>query len=73
MKGSVTASCGHKLADDEEGVDVMYGTDSCDAIEGFRPAVAYAHFCQKCAAEWKVKGWLFADQAEADAYLGRPT
>lgn len=69
MKGSITASCGHVLGDDESGVDVIYSDEDCDAVEGFRPILVYAHFCQKCADEWKLKGLLFSGHDEANAWL----
>jgi formylmethanofuran dehydrogenase subunit E-like metal-binding protein len=65
MKGSVTASCGHVLAEGETGVDVISGGEDCDAVDGFRPCLFYNHFCPKCAAEWRAKGWLFENEAEA--------
>lgn len=67
--GSITASCGHKLKDDEECVDVIYKGESLDIPYGFTPALVYAAFCPTCAAKWKADGDLFASEAEADAWL----
>lgn len=62
--GSITASCGHKLADDEDIVPVIYRGET-----GFEPCVVYASFCPACAGEWAARGELFDTQAEADAWL----
>lgn len=69
MQGSITASCGHKLADDEDTVSVWYADETCDAVDGFAPCTVYASFCPACATEWKEKGLLFADEAAADRWL----
>lgn len=68
-RGSITASCGHKLRDDEVGVGVYYKESDCTAGEGFFDCVAYACFCEACEKEWRERGDLFANQAEADAWL----
>lgn len=67
--GSITASCGHKLADGEEGVDVIYKDEQCLAVEGFIPVIVYGYFCQKCAAKWRSEGLLFDNNEEAEKWL----
>lgn len=68
--GSITASCGHVLADDEgTGIPVLHKGESLDIPHGFTAAVVYATFCKKCEAEWRAEGLLFADETEADAWL----
>lgn len=69
MRGSVTCSCGHKLADDEDSISVAYETEVCDAVDGFSPAVAYAEFCPKCEQKWREKGWLFDSPEAAHKWL----
>jgi hypothetical protein len=71
MRGSITASCGHILGDNEPGESVIYGGENCDAVDGFQPCLFYAHFCQKCADEWRARGWLLKNETEADAWLDR--
>lgn len=65
MRGSITASCGHVLADNEELHDVIYQEQTREGD----PAIAYASFCPRCAIEWRQKGWLFADADAASAWL----
>ena len=69
MIGSITASCGHKLADDEKGEHVFYADETCDAVEGFIPCFVSALFCDRCASEWRAKGLLFADVEAAREWL----
>jgi hypothetical protein len=69
MKGSITASCGHVLADHENTVSVVYSDQTCDAIDGFSPCLVFAEFCPKCAEEWKAKGWRFDTVKDAEKWL----
>jgi hypothetical protein len=69
MNGSITASCGHKVEEVEDMVDVIYSGEDCDAVTGFHPCLFYASFCPACAEDWRNKGWLFASEEEADAWL----
>lgn len=65
MKGSITATCGHKLANADEGVDVRYGGYDCGAY-GYEKVVSYVVFCPKCAEE--AKKWpeyIATDEDEA--------
>jgi len=66
--GSITATCGHKLRDDEAGVPVYYKDQDC-GYDGFKDVLVYAWFCEKCEREWRERGDLFASQSEADAWL----
>jgi hypothetical protein len=70
LKGSITAACGHVLADDEGcGIPVIYQGESIDHYVGFVPALIYSTFCRACEAEWRSKGLLFKDEAEAEDWL----
>lgn len=68
QNGSITASCGHKLADDEDTVSVKYGEYDCDPIDGFHPCIVYAEFCPTCTEDWQRNGWLFQSEEEAEAW-----
>jgi hypothetical protein len=57
------------MEDGDDGVDVIYSGEDCDAVDGFRPVLYYAHFCEKCAAKWKDDGLLFDNQDDARAWL----
>lgn len=69
MMGSIQASCGCKLADDEYVVDVMFGDETCDAVDGFRRCVVYASYCPACAARADAEGWLFHTEQQADEWF----
>jgi hypothetical protein len=53
--GSITANCGHQLADADSGIDIRYGSYDCDAVDGYRKAVVYTVYCPTCAA--RAKQW----------------
>lgn len=55
MQGSIIASCGCKLVDGEETVQVRIGHETCDAVDGFYPCVGYHAYCPRCAE--KAKAW----------------
>ena len=61
MQGSITASCGHVLKDNEDIVPVRYRGEDCDPVDGFHPCTFYASFCPTCAARWKSEGLLLSD------------
>lgn len=71
MKGSITASCGHTLADDEGGDGFGFSTltlgDDCD-FDGVHRCSFSGSACQKCYDEMKANG-LLATPAEADAWI----
>ena len=69
MQGSITASCGHKLEDGDEGQSIIYGGEDCDAVRGFSPCLFYAHFCTACAEQWRKDGLLFENDAVATQWL----
>jgi hypothetical protein len=69
MKGSIIASCGHTLKDDEDIVSVCYADTICDAIEGFKDCVVYASYCPACARDLESRGLaLTPGQVEAKFY-----
>jgi len=70
MSGSIRASCGHELANADDGVDVRYAGEDCDPVDGFTPCVFYAHFCPECAADWKARGMLLTDE-EAERFFDK--
>lgn len=67
--GSITASCGCKLTDGDEGREVNYSGESCDWLDGFKPCVHYAWYCTACAD--KARQWpeFLATHEAADAWL----
>ena len=69
MKGSITASCGCTLKDDEELVTVFYADEVCDIEEGFKPALAIGAWCPTCEKNGRERGDLFANEGEGDAWL----
>lgn len=71
-KGSITASCGCKLADDDEGVGIKFGDYDCDPIDGFQKVIIYAHYCTPCAE--KAKSWdtYFETEEQANEWLAAP-
>ena len=65
MAGKIIATCGHELKDEDDGHDVILGDCSCDAIDGFMPAISYNHFCQFCEAasrNWPERLYSKADE-----------
>lgn len=69
IKGSITASCGHKVASMEDGADVRYGGHDCDAVDGFQPCIFYAFFCRPCAEKLKASGDLIETDEQEDAWF----
>lgn len=69
MTGTIRASCGHVLKDDEETVGVIYGGEDCDAVEGFVPCIHFASFCPACAEDAKAWPTWFPDVETAEAWL----
>lgn len=69
QQGYITASCGHKLTSEDEGEEVIYSGESCDAVDGFQPCVSYAWFCSPCARE--ARGWpeYLPSHEAADAWM----
>jgi hypothetical protein len=69
-KGSITATCGHKLDRAEDGVDVRYGGYDCGAY-GYEKCVAYVVFCPTCAAEAKTwPEYIASDEDERRWFSG---
>ena len=68
-KGQIIASCGHAINDVDEGVAVYWKEETCDAADGFSPALAYGTFCPKCASEWREKGWSFETREDGERWL----
>lgn len=69
--GTITASCGHVLTDEEGiGISVISKGESIDHDAGrFVPALVYSQFCRACEEKWRADGLLFASEAEADEWL----
>lgn len=72
QRGSITASCGHVLTDGDEGREVRYSGETCDAVEGFKPCVHYAWFCTACADEARSWPEFLPDEAAAEAFFTTP-
>ena len=47
--GKITASCGHEVKSADDLICVSYGTETCDAVEGFIPTVVTGVYCADCA------------------------
>jgi hypothetical protein len=71
MKGSIHASCGHELADDEGEDGFGFRTitlgDDCD-FDGVHRCSFHGSACRKCYEEMKAKGWL-ATAEEAERWI----
>lgn len=68
-KGSITASCGHEIDSFDDGMDVCYRSEDCDADTDFHRAVAFAVYCIPCAQELeRGPDWIATDE-EASAWL----
>jgi hypothetical protein len=63
------ASCGHKLEDAERCISVMYGSWSCDAIDGYQRCIAIGEYCPTCAVEMHEQGELLLSDEEAEAWM----
>jgi hypothetical protein len=69
-RGSITASCGHRLTDEEGcGHSVMYQEWDCDAMSGYYPCVAYAQFCTKCRDDLVKQDYYLPDEEAAEKWL----
>ena len=70
---TIIGSCGHELTENDGehglGFDVMYQSESCDALSGFHRSVTYASVCGKCLEQYREWGILFETEAESDAWL----
>lgn len=53
--GTIKASCGHILGENETTVQVREGFEDCDVIHGFQPCVLYLTYCPRCAES--AKSW----------------
>lgn len=71
MKGSIHASCGHELADDEGpdgfGFDTITLGDDCDH-DGVHRCAFYGSVCRKCYDDMAARGVL-ATKEEADRWI----
>lgn len=65
----IIASCAHKLKSVADIVHVTYGELSCDAVDGYHPAVITVVFCQPCADRYKAEGLLLETKEAEDAWL----
>lgn len=68
-RGSITASCGCKIAHADDGEFVTIGEYGCDAIDGFHPIVVTGFVCPSCAATRKAWPEYLADDDAEDAWL----
>lgn len=71
---TITASCGHTLADGEKTVTTIYHGEDCDS-DGFHPCVFYCEYCPQCAAEARAWPEFLPSHEAAEAWLattGRP-
>ena len=71
LRGSITASCGHELAEDEGehgcGFDTITLGDDCD-FDGVHRCAFYGSACRKCYDEMEARNML-ATREEADAWI----
>ena len=71
LRGSITASCGHELADDEGehgcGFDTITLGDDCD-FDGVYRCAFYGSACRKCYDEMAARNML-ATREEADRWI----
>lgn len=68
-KGSITASCGCKIENFDDGEDIRYGSEDCDPIDGFHRVVVYAFYCKPCAARARTWPEFIETEEQADAWL----
>jgi hypothetical protein len=47
----------------------MYGSWSCDAVDGYRRCIAIGEYCPTCAAELHEQGELLLSDEEAEAWM----
>lgn len=71
LRGSITASCGHDLAEDEGehgcGFDTITLGDDCD-FDGVHRCAFYGSACRKCYDEMESRNML-ATREEADRWI----
>lgn len=68
-RGRIIASCGHEIRNADDLVPVIYKSEDCDAVQGFRPVTVYAEFCRACADELRgTDDWL-ESREEAERWL----
>lgn len=71
LRGSITASCGHELAEDEGehgcGFDTITLGDDCD-FDGVHRCAFYGSACRKCYDEMEARNML-ATSEEADRWI----
>ena len=71
VRGSITASCGHELAEDEGEHGFGFGTitlgDDCD-FDGVHRCASYGSACRKCYDEMEARNML-ATSEEADRWI----
>ena len=71
LRGSITASCGHELAEDEGEHGFGFGTitlgDDCD-FDGVHRCASYGSACRKCYDEMEARNML-ATSEEADRWI----
>jgi hypothetical protein len=70
-EGRIIATCGHKVVNMDDIVDVRYRSEDCDAVEGFRPCVVYASYCKPCAEKLKSDPDYIGTDEDEEAWLGR--
>ena len=60
-------SCG--CADRPE-VQIIYGGEDCDAVDGFVPCLFFSTYCQECADKLRAEGIpMFDSEEEGDRWL----
>jgi len=71
LRGSITASCGHELAEDEGEHGCGFGTitlgDDCD-LDGVHRCAFYGSACRKCYDEMEARN-ILATSEEADRWI----
>ena len=86
-RGSIVLSCGCRHEDamgDLGDLHVRYRSESCDAVDGYCNAVAYAVYCPACrgmlareglliVTEEEERAWLDGVAKRGDAVLGKAT
>lgn len=66
-RGSITASCGHKLYGDDTGEALASHSWDTFSDGSYGPCTMYACYCPWCALHLKVSGYLACDSAEGEA------
>ncbi|OQW38078.1 MAG: hypothetical protein A4E20_04710 [Nitrospira sp. SG-bin2] len=65
----IKATCGHEVAKVEDLVDIRYGGEDCDAVEGIHRCVFYATYCPACAEAAKAWPEYIANDEDEDRWL----